>query len=92
MMQKIITWFVSWHVMVHYVLCNCISSLYFLSRQMGEYEADSSYFEQDCAKHNLRLLHMLGDNSHFNKYLASVFSLLHICTHYSLGSNKTRPV
>jgi hypothetical protein len=58
---------------------------------MGEYEADSSYFKQDCADYNLRLLHMLGDKSEFNKYLAPVFSILHIRTHYSLGSNKTRP-
>jgi len=92
MMQKIITWFVSWCVMVHYVLCNCISIVYSLSGQMGEYEADSSYFRQDCAEYNLRPLHVLGNKSDFNKYLASVSSLLHICTHYSLGSNKTRPV
>jgi len=59
---------------------------------MGEYEVDSSYFGQHCTEYNLRLLHMLGDKSDFNKYLASVFSLLHICTHYSLGRNKTRPV
>jgi len=92
MTQKIITWFVSWCAMVPYVLCNHISNLYSLSGQMGNYEADSSYFEQDCAKDNLRLLHVLGDKSDFNKYLASGFSLLHIRTHYSLGSNKTRPV
>ena len=76
--------------MVPYVLCNRISILYSLSGQMGKYEADSSYFEQDCAKDNLRLLHVLGDKSDFNKYLASGFSLLHISTHYSLGSNKTK--
>jgi hypothetical protein len=59
---------------------------------MGEYEADSSYFEQGCAEYNLRLLHVLGDKSDFNKYLASMSSLLHICTHYSKKKKKTRPV
>jgi hypothetical protein len=62
------------------------------SRQMGEYEADSSYFDQDSTKYNLRLLHVHGDTSDFNKYLATAFSLLHICTHSSLRSNQTRPV
>jgi len=80
-MQKIITWFVSLCVMVHYVLCNYISILYSLSGKMGEYEADSSYFKQDCAEYNLRLFHVLGDKSDFIKYLASVFSLLHTHTH-----------
>jgi hypothetical protein len=55
---------------------------------MGKYETDSSYFEQDCTEYNLRLLHAFGDKSDFNKYLAAVLSLQHICTHSSLGAIK----
>jgi hypothetical protein len=59
-----------------------------LRGQLGKYEADSSYFEQDCAEYKLPLLHVLGDKSDFNTYLATVFSLQHICTHSSLGAIK----
>lgn len=39
MMQEMITCFVSWYVVVHYVLCYCTSILYPFSGQVGEYEA-----------------------------------------------------